>query len=132
MDRVLRPGGVIAVFGYHFHEPVGCAGAEEFTALRKSIFEEGDFAESWDPRKKLIVDEEYKTIPQFTYEEKERSVDSLSALSVRGDTYGNGKAFADIFLICSTSWWAAPVAPMLPCWLAEILNLTSTKTSIDI
>ena len=75
MDRVLRPGGVIAVFGYHFHEPVGCAGADEFTALRKSIFEEGDFAESWDPRKKLIVDEEYKTIPQLTYEQKERSVE---------------------------------------------------------
>ena len=76
VDRVLRPGGVIAVFGYHFHEPVGCAGAEEFTALRKSVFEEeGVFAESWDPRAKHVFEGEYRTIPQLTYEEKERCVE---------------------------------------------------------
>jgi len=72
VDRVLRPGGVIAVFGYQFHEPVGCAGAEEFTALRKSVFEGGVFAESWDPRAKHVFEGEYRTIPQLIYEEKER------------------------------------------------------------
>ena len=74
VDRVLRPGGVIAVFGYQFHEPVGCAGAEEFTALRKSVFEGGVFAESWDPRAKHVFEGEYRTIPQLIYEEKERFV----------------------------------------------------------
>ena len=72
MDRVLRPGGVIAVLGYNFHEAVGCAGAEEFNALRKRMFEEGDFAKSWDPRARHVFEGEYRTIPQLTYEDKER------------------------------------------------------------
>ena len=76
MDRVLRPGGVIAVLGYNFHEAVGCAGAEEFNALRKRMFEEeGDFARSWDPRARHVFEGEYRTIPQLTYEDKERCVE---------------------------------------------------------
>jgi len=74
VDRVLRPGGVIAVLGYNFHEAVGCAGAEEFNALRKRMFEEeGDFAaKAWDPRARHVFEGEYRTIPQLTYEDKER------------------------------------------------------------
>ena len=60
------------MYGYHFHEPVGCAGAEEFTALRKSMLQEGAVAESWNPRARHVFEGEYKTIPQLIYEDKER------------------------------------------------------------
>ena len=85
MDRVLRPGGVIAVLGYNFHEAVGRAGAEEFNALRKRMFEEGDFAKSWDPRARHVFEGEYRTIPQLTYEDKERCVEvnTLFTLPIR-------------------------------------------------
>jgi len=72
-DRVLRPGGAIAVFGYHFTDPVsqgeGEGGVERFVDHRKAFY--ASIAHVFDSRRKL-VDEAYTTIPQLIYEDRER------------------------------------------------------------
>ena len=74
-DRVLRPGGAIAVYGYHFTDPVARGSQEEqerverFLDHRKAFY--ASIANFFDSRRKL-VDEAYKTIPELIYEDRER------------------------------------------------------------
>ncbi|TRY71948.1 hypothetical protein TCAL_03933 [Tigriopus californicus] len=65
VDRILKPGGILAVFGYHFTGPSpNVPNHKEIEKLRKELYEITQ--PFWDS-KRALVDQGYTTIPQIPY-----------------------------------------------------------------
>lgn len=65
VDRVLKPGGILAVYGYHFTGPSpNVPSYKAIEQLKKELYETTQ--PFWDS-KRVLVDQGYTTIPQIPY-----------------------------------------------------------------
>jgi ubiquinone/menaquinone biosynthesis C-methylase UbiE len=69
-DRVLRPGGALAVYGYHFTEPAPSVNNHgKVISLRNEFYAA---LKEYSGERRKLVDDAYTTIPQLIYKKAER------------------------------------------------------------